>query len=86
MNSYGGDVCDCYAMSDPQSLSTRNGGTSRPLPFRDAEANARLIAAAPDLLAALRAMVCRCEPDTDGADRRMWEDARAAIAKAEGRT
>jgi hypothetical protein len=48
----------------------------------EAEANARLIAAAPDLLDALRAMVDRWEPDTDGADRRMWENARAAIAKA----
>jgi hypothetical protein len=45
----------------------------------DAEANARLIAAAPDLLEALK-RVCshgyRTSPD--------WDNARAAIAKAEG--
>lgn len=45
-------------------------------------ANARLIAAAPDLLEALRAMVDRWEPDCIGTDRVMWENARAAIAKA----
>jgi hypothetical protein len=48
------------------------------------EANAHLIAAAPDLLAALQAMVGRWEPDTEGADRRMWEAACDAIAKAKG--
>ena len=47
-------------------------------------ANARLIAAAPDLLEALRQMCDRWEPDCDGADRRMWKAAHAAIAKATG--
>ena len=47
-------------------------------------ANARLISAAPDLLAALRAMVDRWEPDTEGLDRVMWENACAAIDKATG--
>lgn len=43
------------------------------------EANARLIAAAPELLDALKLVVQRCGPNsTDGAI------ARAAIAKAEG--
>ena len=49
------------------------------------EADARLIAAAPDLLAALRAMTDRWEPDCSGQDRVMWENACSAIAKAEGR-
>lgn len=53
---FGGDICDCYAMSDPSSLSARNGGTSQPIPFRDAEANARLISAAPELLAVVEDM------------------------------
>jgi hypothetical protein len=47
---------------------------------QDHEANARLIAAAPDLLEALRALLWK----PDG-----WveqENARAALAKAEGRT
>ena len=44
------------------------------------EANARLIAAAPDLYAALHALVNCVEPSPA-----RWELARAAIAKAEGR-
>jgi hypothetical protein len=36
------------------------------------------------LLEALKAMTDRWEPDTGGADRRMWEAARDAIAKATG--
>jgi hypothetical protein len=57
-------------------------GTSREREMADA----RLIASAPDLLAALAAMVDRWEPDSAGGDRRMWEAARDAIAKARGVT
>lgn len=50
-----------------------------------AEDNARLIAAAPELLAALKQCLLRlrvdCEEDSD-----LREDAEAAIAKAEGRS
>lgn len=48
-----GDIADCYAMSNPSLLSVRNGGRSRPIhhQYDRADANARLIAAAPDLLA-----------------------------------
>lgn len=50
----------------------------------EAFANARLIAAAPDMLAALRAMVALL-PHTDDADvEAVVQAARAAIAKAEG--
>ncbi|MDW9528106.1 hypothetical protein RWE87_05100 [Sinorhizobium meliloti] len=58
-NEWGyGDICDCYTMSDPNSLSIRNGGHSKPIHFHneEADANARLIAAAPDLLAALKSL------------------------------
>lgn len=51
------------------------------------EADARLIAAAPDLLAALKELLDQAVDDVD--DRRLSpavEQARAAIAKAEGRT
>lgn len=45
-------------MSQPGESSTLNGGPSKPLPFlaEMADPNARLIAAAPDLLAALKAI------------------------------
>jgi hypothetical protein len=47
------------------------------------EANARLIAAAPDLLAALRNITECAEAGADGANMDLWiEQARAAIAKA----
>jgi hypothetical protein len=54
-----------------------------PGPWR---ANARLIAAAPDLLAALRAMVAldECEAHFEEAYERILPEARAAIAKATG--
>lgn len=38
-----------------------------------------------ELMAALKALVDRWEPDSAGADRRMWENAVAAISRAEGR-
>lgn len=47
------------------------------------EANARLIAAAPDLLAALKALLpWVAAPPSDSAE--AWRAAQAAIAKAEG--
>lgn len=54
------------------------------------EGNARLIAAAPDMLAALRMIVEGPWPDDvdDPQKQAIWDEkiARAAIAKAEGRT
>lgn len=52
-------------------------------------ANARLIAAAPDLLAALKRLVATVKPDALPHDKGcgcVVHEARAAIAKAEGRT
>lgn len=50
----------------------------------EAEANARLIAAAPDLLAALKAMLNRYGDKTEHPFCDASISARAAIAKAEG--
>jgi hypothetical protein len=47
------------------------------------DANARLIAAAPDLLEALKILATQAE--SHGAEGVYWDKARAAIAKAEGR-
>ncbi|RUV07976.1 hypothetical protein EOA79_02490 [Mesorhizobium sp. M1A.F.Ca.IN.020.03.2.1] len=96
-SDFGSTICDLYTMSNPSSMSVRNGGDSRPLPFlaEMAEPNARLIAAAPDMLAALKALCdadasywgeeirIRC-PGHGEAIKRM-RVAREAIAKAEGR-
>ncbi|NIR76813.1 MAG: hypothetical protein GWN53_17440 [Gammaproteobacteria bacterium] len=53
-------------------------------PEREAEANARLIAAAPELLKALKALVepCECYGRDRGEHGPLCEHARAAIAKA----
>lgn len=50
------------------------------------EANARLIAAAPDLLEALKRIEFMCAAPPDFSDATMQEIARAAIAKATGQT
>ena len=53
------------------------------------EANARLIAAAPELLDALRGLLAARDSTTMGRERELYEEwipkARAAVAKAEGR-
>ena len=43
VSAAGLDVCDLYAMSNPMAASIRNGGDSKPVPFRDMDANARMI-------------------------------------------
>lgn len=68
--------------TDGRVASTETGHR----PKDEREANARRIVLAvnchDDLLAALRAMVDRWEPDSEGTDRTMWENAVAAITKA----
>jgi len=51
----------------------------------EAEANARLIAAAPELLAACKEFVRKCD-DGEAKSRRSYAEMSAAIAKAEGRS
>jgi hypothetical protein len=68
----------------------RRGTDSVPITKAEAEANARLIAAAPDLLAALRGVadgsLCFCGGEGEESGHRTFcTVARAAIAKAEGR-
>lgn len=98
-SAYGGDICDCYTMSNPSSLSVRNGGDSKPIHFQHerADANARLIASAPELLAELDVrvgdLVMLRRAIEEGDPKRellfriddMLRESRAAIAKAEGR-
>ena len=51
----------------------------------DAWANARLIAAAPELLEALEMLMPQEPREADSYDAAMWANARQAIAKATGR-
>ncbi len=55
-SDFGTTICDCYIMSEPSLWSTANGGKSRPIHHLHemADPNARLIAAAPDMLAVLQ--------------------------------
>lgn len=65
----------------PGKAVTTSGGFARKS-TDEAEANARLIAAAPDMLEALEYI---CEAEWDGINEPPWaERARAAIAKAKG--
>lgn len=67
---FGGDVCDCYTMSNLLAASIRNGGTSYPIPFQAdcADANARLIATAPDMVAVLAEFIAIDDDDATGPD------------------
>jgi len=60
-SQFGNDIADCYTMSNVREPSIRNGGTSKPIHFmhEQADANARLIATAPELLESLQAVVAQ---------------------------
>lgn len=79
--------CICICQGDEVPM-TSWGGTNVPLGWGPTRANARLIAAAPELLAALKDVVGWVPGSsaffTDGSSAAV-ERARAAIAKAEGR-
>ena len=55
-SDFGTTIADCYVMSNPGNLSVLNGGDSRPIHHLHemADPNARLIAAAPELLEVCR--------------------------------
>lgn len=92
-SEFGSDICDCYTMSRPDLPSALNGGPSHPIPFlaEMAEPNARLIAAAPDLLDALKRLLQFIREHTEAGEvipphTVEHEHAMAIIAKAEGRS
>lgn len=78
-------VSDSIDGFDPLTSENLVGGASVG-PF--AEGNAHLIAAAPDMLAALKALVLRAEHPDQNADSMgaAIAAARAAVARAEGRS
>jgi len=84
----GKTVCDLYYMREPADIT----GPRTPQSFDNAEANARLIAASPEMLEALKAVVAYDGGGVHSADdvQQMLQYGealklvRAAIAKAEG--
>ena len=90
-SEFGTTICDCYVMSVSRA-SVLNGGQSRPIAHMAemADPNARLVAAAPELLEALNAMLDRYTDLVNCGDCGNWDPeteepviaARAAIAKA----
>lgn len=97
-SEFGSTVCDCYVMSRPGEWSVANGGQSKPIHHLHemADPNARLIAAAPELLSALESasgylLNAKIDLET-GAPKRTaictieggLKVVRAAIAKATG--
>lgn len=71
-----GDVADFYTMSKPWNASVGNGGDSKPMHHQPgrADANARLGAAAPDLLEAARAGLLSVEGDVEARQAENEED------------
>lgn len=74
--------CERVCEVDIQTRHKRGKGSETPCPVRDA--NAHLIAAAPDMLAALKGLVADQHGHAPGCGC-PWCAARAAIARAEGR-
>ncbi len=82
-----GDVRQYSTPGDLQNLNTNGSWATGPLARNrmQAAADARLIAAAPELLDAIRGLLT-CSLPVDVSGQRCVDDARAAIAKATGGT
>ncbi len=74
--------------NDDEAIFICDTGNSRaPSSSEEERANAQLISAAPELLAALQALIAEYEPNLktfalNAPRRAIWENARAAIARA----
>ena len=81
------DITDEGSQIIIQTFSPHPTGTLARIYRTDelAHLDARLIAAAPELLEALQMIMPQEPQETDSYDRAMWENARAAIAKAIGK-
>lgn len=88
-SGFGTTVCDFYYMTDPSAPSVRNGGTSRPVSFVDADENAAFMLRAANaygpMLAALKAAEAELPYGAEGDLPHALAMIRAAIAQAEVR-
>jgi len=73
---------DVGVVTDEKLIAMVTNDEDSPMDVDEQLANSRLVAAAPDLLAALRRLLAR---SFDGDDYDATSEAEAAIAKAEGR-
>ncbi len=76
---------DFAVVTETTDIIAETFGRSGVATYHDAEANARLIAAAPELLAALKAAREFGLDDFKSGEQPIYEQMDAAIAKAEGR-
>jgi hypothetical protein len=74
--------CSIVSLTDTVTVARLPRNADRPYPQK--EADARLIAAAPEMLDTLKA-ICLLLGNSDHVDDKLCELAEAAIAKAEGR-
>jgi hypothetical protein len=79
-NVHVGQVCTCHGDMPGTWFEVWSANWGEGI---NQKANAHLIAAAPDLLEALKILATQAE--SHGAEGVYWDKARAAIAKAEGR-
>ena len=80
---WGTTLCDLYSMSNPGAFSTASGGTSKPIPFVDADDNAHLIVTAVNVHADLLEAAKYALDTIDGNYPELAIKVRAAIEKAE---
>lgn len=79
------DDNDGWLVADCAVSITMVDGEEETLETKEQIANARLIAAAPELLDAIEHLIPLMPSDADGYDRAIWENAKAIIAKATGK-
>ncbi|GFM29237.1 hypothetical protein [Novosphingobium sp. PY1] len=86
ISEFGNTIADLYTMSNPDMIATANGGLSKPVPFMHEMdgPNARLIAAAPELLDLLAEADRRIAWESVGLTNTFSDRVEAALAKARG--
>jgi hypothetical protein len=77
------DIKGTQIYAGKKHIATAHYSGNPNVELEEARANAKLIAATPDLLAALNDILLR-HPEDEGWDGELWVNARAALTKAKG--